>query len=173
MFMFRILCEVLAASLLSEQDVQHRLQLPTAICTQMSEIARECAEHISGAISPDLRARFISLDIQFHCTLAYISGLTFLSEAVQYSWHNIHDDATRNLDAKRMATVAAEHQKILNALLYFAANSDEPGGESEIIKLLIAHLTGAAKYMPADDDCSVNEELVQWFVDKCTSHRAK
>ncbi len=107
----------------------------------MNNIAKECSGKL--IIDDKTKAEFITLDIRFHASLAFLSGLMFADEAISHIWQRLYDDANRQLDGNTMLTVVQEHHKILRAITYYSGNADEPNGTRVILQHVKAHLVNA------------------------------
>lgn len=137
----RILLELLVASEIAKQDTTDRLLIPTELCSKMNNIAKECSDKLT--IDDKTKAVFITLDIRFHASLAFLSGLMFADEAISHIWQRLYDDANRQLDGSTMLKVVHEHNKILRALMFYSGNTDEPNGTQIILQHVTAHLLNA------------------------------
>lgn len=165
----RMLLELLVASEIAKQDTTDRLLVPTELCSKMNNIAKECSSKL--AIDEKTKAEFITLDIRFHASLAFLSGLMFADEAISHIWQRLYDDANRQLDGQTMLLVVQEHHKILRALTYYSGNADEPSGTQVILQHVKAHLVnayGRATKHVDDDECLPKPVLsfLKWFVEQ-------
>lgn len=139
----RILLELVVAAEITKQDTSDRLLVPTRVCSQMNDIAQECSGKSADDIGIQMKSRFISLDIQFHANLAFLSGLMFAGEAIVHIWQHLYEDAQSRLSGDQMRTVVDEHSKILRALTFYSGNTDEPDGMSIVLQRVMDHLVRA------------------------------
>ena len=167
----RTMLELVVAAEISKQEFTiNRLGLPTQICSKMSQIAQQSRQKSSDEIAPATKAKFVNLDIQFHSSLAYISGLFFAQEAITHIWQQMYDDARRKLGGDEMIAVVDEHTKILRDLGYFSGQSITEGTE-RILSQVREHFEKA--YLRANPD---EEELkpevtafLTWFISQLSS----
>jgi DNA-binding GntR family transcriptional regulator len=123
---------VVAAELAGQKEAYSRLSRPTEILGEMRRIAQKGLEIERGKddIPPEARVRFINLDMEFHASLAYVSGLLFAQEAISHIWQRMYVDAKRNLGATQMKNVVDEHQAILRDIGYFSQNGNKTSREA-------------------------------------------
>ncbi|QDT53002.1 FCD domain protein [Caulifigura coniformis] len=117
--------------------------MPTELCTKMQILAESCAQRKNEPISPEVKSEFITHDIRFHASLAFLSGMMFADEAISHIWQRMYDAADRALDAEKMQAAVREHNKFLTTLAFYSSNDDEPKGMEKILKVVESHLLNA------------------------------
>lgn len=137
----RMLLELLVAAELSRQPTMGRLSLPEQICSRMGEIANSCDPKLP--VPDSVKTAFITYDIRFHESMAFLSGLMFADEAISHIWHLMYDHANKLLTVKTMQKVVEEHTNVLGALRFFGANRKEPHRTRKVLEYVLRHLLNA------------------------------
>lgn len=176
---FRGLCEGVIASEIALQDVGSRLSVPQMVFRQMDSIARECEGLTSDQVEDKSKRMFVSLDIQFHVSLAFISGLDFLGDLIFFCWRRMYDNAVRDLGGARMAAVVKEHGAIVSYIVYNSFHGKPGENVAELLRIVKQHLWGAVGEqlktemtthgLACDNIPPCVKEFVDWFYSTLSS----
>ena len=108
---------------------------------EMWDIAKRCL--INGPpIDDHDKAKFINLDIGFHATLAFLSGLLFIEDGIIHAWRRLYKQANQDLTIDRMREVVNEHDKILDVLY---SSEGKLSHRQQAVQAVCDHLVQAAK----------------------------
>lgn len=112
---------------------------------EMAALAVRCGREGYVVTQAD-RTEFVNLDIGFHATLGFLSGLLFAEEGIIHAWGVMFKLWKRKLDANRMTKVVGEHTAILDALA-----ASHGGDNRAVAQSVRMHMMNAIKRSPPDD----------------------